>query len=88
QAHGIDTWVVSASPEPIVKVWAGEVGLDDQHVVGVRSVADQSGKLTAHLVGCGGVRDGDDSVMTYLDGKRCWANQVIFGVTGPQAFNQ
>lgn len=26
--------------------------------------------------------------MTYLDGKRCWANQVIFGVTGPQAFNQ
>ncbi|OSC36923.1 haloacid dehalogenase-like hydrolase [Mycobacterium decipiens] len=88
QAHGIDTWVVSASPEPIVKVWAGEVGIDDRHVVGVRSVADQSGKLTAHLIGCGGVSDGEDSVITYLDGKRCWANQVIFGVSGPEAFNQ
>lgn len=88
QAHGIDTWVVSASAEPIVKVWADEVGVDDQHVVGVRTVYDQAGKQTAHLVGCGGVPDGDDSVMTYIDGKRCWANQVIFGVTGPDAFNQ
>lgn len=88
QAHGIDTWVVSASPEPIVKVWAGEVGIDDQHIVGVRSVADQAGRLTAHLVGCGGVRDGEDSVIPYLDGKRCWANQAIFGVTGPHAFDQ
>ncbi|ABL03355.1 haloacid dehalogenase-like hydrolase [Mycobacterium ulcerans] len=88
QAHGIDAWVVSASPEPVIKVWAGEVGIDDQHVVGVRSVADRSGKLTAHLLGCGGVRDGEDSVMPFADGKRCWANQVIFGVDGPQAFDQ
>jgi phosphoglycolate phosphatase-like HAD superfamily hydrolase len=87
QAHGIDTWVVSASPEPIVQVWADEVGVADDHVVGVRSVYE-NGLQTTHLVGCGGVPDGDDSVMTYVDGKRCWANQVIFGVQGPAAFDQ
>ena len=88
QAHGIDTWVVSASPEPIVKVWAPEVGIGADHVIGVRSVYDAEGKQTAHLVGCGGVPDGDDSVITYIDGKRCWANQGIFGVQGPAAFDQ
>jgi phosphoglycolate phosphatase-like HAD superfamily hydrolase len=87
QANGVDTWIVSASPEPIVKVWAGDVGVDANHVVGVRSVYE-NGKQTAHLQGCGGVPDGDDSVMTYVDGKRCWANQAIFGVTGPAAFQQ
>jgi phosphoglycolate phosphatase-like HAD superfamily hydrolase len=88
QANGVDTWVVSASPEPIVKVWASEVGVGPDRVIGVRSVYDQAGKQTSHLVGCGGVPDGDDSVMTYIDGKRCWANQGIFGVTGPAAFDQ
>jgi hypothetical protein len=87
QAHGVDTWVVSASPEAIVQVWAGEVGVDAQHVVGVRSVYE-NGRQTPHLRGCGGVPDGDDSVMTYVDGKRCWANQAIFGVQGPAAFQQ
>ncbi|XAS66690.1 haloacid dehalogenase-like hydrolase [Micrococcaceae bacterium Sec5.7] len=87
QAHGVETWVVSASPEPIVKVWAEEVGIDTAHIVGVRSVYE-NGIQTPHLKGCGGVPDGDDSVMTYIDGKRCWANQVIFGVEGPAAFEQ
>jgi len=88
QGNGVDVWVVSASPEPIVKVWASEVGIKPDRVVGVRSVYDPAGKQTAHLMGCGGVPDGDDSVITYIDGKRCWANQVIFGVQGPAAFDQ
>lgn len=87
QAHGIETWVVSASPEPVVKAWAGEVGIDAGHVVGVRSVYED-GIQTSHLKGCGGIPDGEDSVMTYIEGKRCWANQVIFGVEGPSAFEQ
>lgn len=87
KAHGVDVWILSASPEPIVKVWLGEVGVDDKHVVGVRSIY-QDGKQTPHLQGCGGVPDGDDSVMTYIEGKRCWANQAIFGVQGAAAFNQ
>jgi len=88
QAHGIDTWILSASPEPIVKVWGPEVGIDAAHSIGVRSVYDAAGKQTPHLLGCGGVPDGDDSVLTYIDGKRCWANQVIFGVNGPDAWKQ
>ena len=87
QAHGVVPWVVSASPEPVVKAWSGEVGIDAAHVVGVRSVY-RDGLQTTHLVGCGGVPDGEDSVMTYMDGKRCWANQEIFGVDGPAAFEQ
>lgn len=87
QAHGIETWVVSASPEPVVKAWAGDVGIDAGHVVGVRSVYE-NGIQTSHLKGCGGIPDGEDSVMTYIEGKRCWANQVIFGVEGPSAFEQ
>jgi len=87
QAHGIETWVVSASPEPVVKAWAGDVGIDAGHVVGVRSVYED-GIQTSHLKGCGGIPDGEDSVMTYIEGKRCWANQVIFGVEGPSAFEQ
>lgn len=83
QANGIDTWVVSASPEPIVKVWAPEVGIDNSHVVGIRSVyADD--KMTAAMQPCGGTSD----VITYVDGKRCWANQAIFGITGPAAWQQ
>lgn len=87
QAHGVVPWVVSASPEPVVKAWSGEVGIDAAHVVGVRSVY-KDGLQTTHLEGCGGVPDGEDSVMTYMDGKRCWANQEIFGVDGPAAFEQ
>lgn len=87
KAHGIVPWVVSASPEPVVKAWSGEVGIDADHVVGVRSVYE-NGLQTTHLKGCGGEPDGADSVMTYMDGKRCWANQEIFGVKGAAAFEQ
>lgn len=87
QSHGVETWVVSASPEPVVKVWSRDVGIDGDHVVGVRSVY-RDGVQTTHLKGCGGIPDGEDSVMTYIDGKRCWANQEIFGIQGPAAFEQ
>ena len=83
QGNGIDTWVVSASPEPIVEVWAPEVGIAADHVVGVRSeLAD--GKITPNMQPCGGTSD----VITYVDGKRCWANQVIFGIDGAAAWTQ
>lgn len=87
QDHGVATWVVSASAEPIVKAWAGEAGFREDHVVGIRNVY-KDGIQTPHIQGCGGVPDGDDSMITYVDGKRCWANQVIFGVQGPAAFEQ
>ncbi|MFD7960708.1 haloacid dehalogenase-like hydrolase [Streptomyces zaomyceticus] len=84
QDAGFDVWVVSASPEPVVDVWAKGVGVAPSHTLGIRNTTDH-GRLTAHLKGCGSVRDGEDTTITYIDGKRCWINQEIFGVRGPAA---
>ncbi|MFJ2772432.1 haloacid dehalogenase-like hydrolase [Streptomyces sp. NPDC087300] len=81
---GFDVYVVSASPEPIAEVWGKGVGVDARHTIGIRNVTAH-GKHTAHLKGCGTVRDGDDSMITYIDGKRCWINKEIFGVRGAAA---
>ncbi|MFE5660273.1 HAD family hydrolase [Streptomyces sp. NPDC056517] len=84
RAAGFDVWIVSASPEPVVDVWAKGVGVQPSHALGIRNTTDH-GRLTAHLKGCGTVRDGEDGMITYIDGKRCWINQEIFGVRGPAA---
>ncbi|WP_369214308.1 haloacid dehalogenase-like hydrolase [Streptomyces flavofungini] len=81
---GFDVYVVSASPEPVAEVWARGVGIDARHTLGIRNVTSH-GRLTAHLKGCGTVRDGDDSMITYIDGKRCWINREILGVRGAAA---
>ena len=81
---GFDVWITSASPEPVVDVWARGAGVDPDHAIGIRSTTDH-GRITSHLKGCGSAKDGDDSVITYIDGKRCWINQEIFGVRGAAA---
>ncbi len=85
RAHGFDVWVVSASPEPVVRAFARRVGVDADHVVGIRSVVGEAGKVPYALRGCGSVAEGDDAILTYVDGKRCFVNQVIFGVEGAAA---
>ncbi|MEU9148834.1 haloacid dehalogenase-like hydrolase [Streptomyces sp. NPDC048349] len=82
---GFDVWISSASPQPVVEVWAKGVGIDPDHVIGVRNTTAPDGKFTAHLQGCGSVGDGADTMITYIDGKRCWINQEVFGVRGPAA---
>ncbi|MGW4162832.1 haloacid dehalogenase-like hydrolase [Streptomyces sp. NPDC004788] len=84
QQGGFDVWIVSASPEPVVDVWAEGVGVKPSHAVGIRNTTED-GRLTSHLKGCGTVRDGEDAMITYIDGKRCWINQEILGVHGPAA---
>ncbi|WP_434588121.1 haloacid dehalogenase-like hydrolase [Streptomyces sp. A5-4] len=84
QKAGFDVWITSASPEPVVDVWARGAGIDAAHALGIRN-ATERGRLTAHLAGCGTVRDGEDSMITYIDGKRCWINREIFGVRGAAA---
>ncbi|MFI8931995.1 HAD family hydrolase [Streptomyces sp. NPDC053474] len=81
---GFDTYVVSASPEPVAEVWAKGVGLDARHTLGIRNVT-REGRLTARLKGCGSVPDGADSMITYIDGKRCAINERILGVRGKAA---
>ncbi|MET9324502.1 haloacid dehalogenase-like hydrolase [Streptomyces sp. NPDC003038] len=82
---GFDVWISSASPQPVVEVWAEEVGIDADHVIGIRNVTSRGGKFTARLQGCGSVKDGADTMITYIDGKRCWINKEVFGVRGAAA---
>ncbi|WKV74952.1 haloacid dehalogenase-like hydrolase [Streptomyces sp. PCS3-D2] len=82
---GFDVWISSASPQPVVEVWAAAVGIGADRVIGIRNTTTRGGAYTAHLQGCGSVADGADTMITYIDGKRCWINKEVFGVRGPAA---
>ena len=70
--------MVSASPQEWADVWGKGVGIDRAHTIGIRTLK-RHGKIVPHLRGCGPVRDGQDAIMTYINGKRCWINKVING---------
>jgi phosphoglycolate phosphatase-like HAD superfamily hydrolase len=78
QENGFDVWILTASPQFVVDGISEEVGVAPERVIGIRSVL-VDGKLTYDLQGCGTVADGDNTLITYYDGKRCWINKVIFG---------
>lgn len=84
RAAGIQTWIVSASPKEFADVWGRAVGIGPNHTLGVFQLTT-NGRLNGRLEGCGGVPDRADSVMTYVDGKRCFINERIVGITGRQA---
>ena len=79
-AAGFDTWVVSASPQEWASVWAQGAGFPAGHTIGIRTVRED-GRITTKLKGCGGFADGSNQIMTYVDGKRCWVNQAILGMS-------
>ncbi len=79
QTAGFDVWIVTASPQLVVQEFAERVGVANDHVIGIRLVLDGGGKTTSWFEGCGPVADGQRSMITYIEGKRCWVNKVIFG---------
>ena len=81
---GITPWIVTASPELWADVWGRGVGIPPRRVIGIRTIVER-GRVTTGLRGCGGYADGSDQIMTYVEGKRCWANKVILGIDGPRA---
>ncbi|MFF0636537.1 haloacid dehalogenase-like hydrolase [Nocardia sp. NPDC004151] len=85
QANGFDVRIITASAEPVIKVWSPELGVPADKVIGIVPLTDQ-GTYTGHIAGCGGL--GPDQVITYMEGKRCAINERIFGITGPTAFDQ
>lgn len=87
KARGFDVWVVSASPQQIVEAAASHVGIQADRVIGIR-LLERDGKLTASIAGCGDVADGANELITYIEGKRCWINKVIFGVSGGAAMQR
>lgn len=87
RAAGFDVWVISASPQLVVETWAAQVGISADHVIGIRTL-EVGGKLDYNLQGCGDVPDGSNdgagnvtgnSLITYIEGKRCWLNKVVHG---------
>ncbi len=81
---GIEPWIVTASPKEFADAWGPGVGIDSDHTIGIFQLVEDS-KLTGHLRGCGGLPDGSDAIMTYIDGKRCFMNQTILGIEGAEA---
>jgi phosphoserine phosphatase len=95
--NGLDVWIVSASAQPIVEAFAEKVGVAADHVIGIRLRVDGASRLTYDLQGCGPVPDGagngsgqvtGNSLITYIEGKRCWINKVIYGVEGADAIKK
>ncbi|OBB11782.1 hypothetical protein A5761_23765 [Mycolicibacterium setense] len=82
RANGFDVRVISASAEPVVRVWAADLGFTPDKVMGVRTERDGD-VLTSKLVPCGG-----ETAIPYIEGKRCRVNDEVFGVKGPAAFEQ
>lgn len=97
QKNGFDVWVVSASPQLVVERFAARINITADHVVGIRSLTDDKGVLSYDLEGCGDVPDGKndlmsdavgDSLIPYIDGKRCWINKAIYGDKTATAIEQ
>ncbi|MGK4580734.1 haloacid dehalogenase-like hydrolase [Kitasatospora sp. HPMI-4] len=82
---GFDVRIVSASAEPVVRVWAAGLGIAAEKVIGIRNQT-YAGRLTSHLASCGDAEP--DSVIPYIDGKRCFINQEILKITGGGAFDR
>lgn len=76
--NGFDVWVLTASPQYVVEAISEEIGVPPHQVVGIRPVVS-SGKITYGFQGCGTLADGQTSLITYYNGKRCWINKTIFG---------
>ena len=79
RSRGYDVWIITASAQDVISVFAQRVDIPADHVIGIRSIVDAAGKLTTHLEGCGPSGDGEDGIIPYLEGKRCFINKVIFG---------
>ncbi|MFD9892081.1 haloacid dehalogenase-like hydrolase [Amycolatopsis sp. NPDC059027] len=84
---GFATWVVSASPKETADVWSSGVGIPPSRTIGIGSLTTH-GRINGHLEGCGGIPDGADGIITYIDGKRCFINKKILGVQGAAQLDQ
>lgn len=85
---GFDVYIVSAGSEPVTEAWSPGVGVDARHTIAIRSLLDRHGRTTTWNQGCGDVPATRGEVIPYIDGKRCWINQEIYGVHGAAAWRR
>lgn len=85
QKNGFDVRVISASLQPSIEVAAKLVGLDKSHIIGIRQTLNEKGQLSTRFQACGIYPDGNDAIISYRLGKRCWLNQIVFKMSGLSA---
>ncbi|MCX5746800.1 MAG: HAD family hydrolase [Proteobacteria bacterium] len=88
KSRGYDVWIITASPQDAIAAVSAQAGVAPDHVVGIRSMTDGNGKLTYHFEGCGPVADDQAQMITYIQGKRCFINKVIYGDTTATAMRR
>jgi hypothetical protein len=86
--RGYDVWIITASPQDAIAAVSQMAGVAPDHVVGIRSITDGQGKITYDFQGCGPVADRADTMISYVNGKRCWVNKAVFGDTTANAINR
>lgn len=78
---GFVVWIVTASPQFVVDAISEDaVGVPANRVIGIRPVV-VDGVLTTGFQSCGDPStypDGNQDLITFDEGKRCWINRVIF----------
>lgn len=84
---GFEVYIVSAGVEPAAETWSKGVGIDPRHTIAIRSVL-RDGRITTATEGCGGAPASRGETIPYIDGKRCWINQDIYGIKGRAAWKQ
>jgi len=88
QTRGYDVWIITASPQDAIVAVSQMAGIAPDHVIGIRSLTDGAGKLTYDFEGCGPVADRADTMISYINGKRCWVNKIVFGDTTAAALDR
>ena len=88
QTRGYDVWIITASPQDAIAAVSQMAGIAPDHVVGIRSITDAAGKLTYDFEGCGPIADRADTMISYINGKRCWVNKIVFGDATAGAINR
>ena len=85
KSYGYDVWVITASPQDVIAAFSPMVGIAPDHVIGIHQKTDTAGKLTYKFEGCGTVADDNQDMISYIQGKRCWVNKVVYGDTSVKA---
>jgi phosphoserine phosphatase len=85
KSQGYDVWIITASPQPVIQAFAPMAGVPADHVIGIRAMTDSAGKHTYKFQGCGDIPDDNQSLISYIAGKRCWVNKVVYGDTTAKA---
>jgi phosphoserine phosphatase len=88
KSQGYDVYILTASPQTVIQAFAPMAGVATDHVIGIRNTKDSAGKRTYSFEGCGGIADGNQDIIPYIAGKRCWANKAVFGDTTAKAMQR